>query len=345
MNVAIIGSFYGERFGQLISEALVNLGHETTNISAEVNFTNSRLLGDRLYSFNKTLYQEVFSKIPKIRRKKSKDIYAQIKGKSIDLVLALHDYLNEEEVSEIRRITKAPVAMWFPDAMSNFRKSTFFNSGYDAMFFSDKYIVHKFVSEFSLPTYYLPQCFSLSKHKRIDLTEEDLDIYECDITNAGNLYPSRAALYQHFTDYNFKLWGGPPAIWMNTEKLRHIIMGKIVFMEEKSKAFSAAKIVLNNLHPAVVDGVNKRTFEIPACGGFQISSLRDATNELFEVGKEIVCYKNLEDLKEKIDYYLNPKNESERKEIIDAGYNKAINHHTYEHRMKEMLELIFTNNL
>ena len=340
MKIAIIGKFYTEGFGLHIEEALIDMGHTSLRIDPEVQFMQYDIFGKRIKNINKTLYQQVFFKIPSVRNKKSKEIYNSLKGKNIDLTIVLHDFLTNEEVKEIKKITKSPVILWFPDALSNFQKSMFFTSGYDYLFFSDKYIVQKLKSEFNLNTKYLPQCFSTFKHKRIELSEEDKDSYTCDITNAGNLYPSRAALYTHLNNYNFKMWGYPPAIWLKVPELEKIVMNKAVFNEDKSKAFSAAKIVLNNLHPAVIDGVNKRTFEIPACGGFQITSFREATNELFEVGKEIVCYNSLNDLKEKIDYYLNPVNDSERNSIVEAGHQRAIKHHTYQHRLNQILEII-----
>lgn len=340
MNIAIIGKFYSEGFGLHIEEALQDMGHTSQRIDPEVQFMQYNFLGQRVKNINKTLYQQVFFKIPSVRNRKSKEIYNSLKAKNIDLTIVLHDFLTHDEVIEIKKITKSPVLLWFPDAISNFQKSMFFTAGYDHLFFSDKYIVSKLSSEFNLNTHYLPQCFSTFKHKKVDLSDSDLDTYQCDITNAGNLYPSRAALYKHLTKYHFKMWGYPPAIWLKVPELEKIVMNKAVFNEDKSKAFLAAKIVLNNLHPAVIDGVNKRTFEIPACGGFQISSYREATNELFEVGKEIICYQNLNDLKEKIEYYLNPNNEEERLVIAQAGYKRALKEHTYQHRLQQMLNTI-----
>lgn len=340
MNIAIIGKFYTEGFGLHIEEALQDMGHSSLRIDPEVQFMQYDFLGQRVKNINKTLYQQVFFKIPSVRNKKSKEIYNTLKGSKIDLTLVLHDFLTSGEIKEIKRITKSPVVLWFPDAISNFQKSMFFTAGYDHLFFSDKYIVNKLKSEFNLNTHYLPQCFSSFKHKKVDLSDDDLATYQCDITNAGNLYPSRAALYKHLTKYDFKMWGYPPAIWLKVNELEKIVMNKAVFNEEKSKAFIAAKIVLNNLHPAVIDGVNKRTFEIPACGGFQISSYREATHELFKVGKEIVCYQNLDDLIEKIEYYLNPTNEQERLAISVAGYERTLKEHSYQHRLTQMLETI-----
>ncbi len=340
MNIAIIGKFYTEGFGLHIEEAFQDMGHSTLRIDPEVQFMQYDFLGQRIKNINKTLYQQVFFKIPSIRNKKSKEIYSLVRGENIDLTIVLHDFLTNEEVKEIKNITQSPVMMWFPDALSNFQKSMFFTAGYDFLFFSDKYIVDKLKNEFDLNTHYLPQCFSTIHHKKVQLSAADKIKYKCEITNAGNLYPSRAALYKHLTKYHFKMWGFPPAIWLKVPELDNIIMNKSVFNEEKSKAFSAAKIVLNNLHPAVIDGVNKRTFEIPACGGFQITSHRDAVIELFEPGKEIITYHNLKDLIDKIEYYLNPENENERLQIAEAGYQRAMKEHSYQHRINKILELI-----
>jgi spore maturation protein CgeB len=214
----------------------------------------------------------------------------------------------------------------------------FFIAGYDYLFFKDKYVVNKLKNEYNLNAFYLPQCCNPSKHKIVTITEKDKALYGCEITNAGNLYPSRAALYRQLTKYSFKMWGAPPAVWLNVPELSSIIMGKSVHNEEKSKAFQSAKIVLNNMHLAEIEGVHKRTFEIPACGGFQIITHNDAVSELFEIGKEIVTYKNLDDLKTKINYYLDPENEKERKAIIKAGYERAVKDHTYKNRLETIIK-------
>lgn len=343
MTIAVIGKFYTEGFGLHIDEALQDMGHETVLIDPEVDFDQLKFLGNRIKNINKTLYQEIFGKLPAIRNVKSKKIYKSLKRKNVDLTIVLHDFLTNYEVKEVKAITKSPVVLWFPDAISNFQKAMFFVAGYDTLFFSDKYIVSKLKNEFDLNTYYLPQCFNINRHKKVELSEQDKLFYSCDITNAGNFYPSRAALYKHLVEYNVKMWGYPLAIWLKVPELESMTMNKVVYNEEKSKAFSAAKIVLNNLHPAVIDGVNKRTFEIPACGGFQIISYRKAVEDLFQLDSEIVCYKDLSDLKEKINYYLDSNNEKERLEIVRKSQLRAIKEHTYQHRLQELINQAFKN--
>jgi len=60
--------------------------------------------------------------------------------------------------------------------------------------------------------------------------------------------------------------------------------------------------------------------------------------ELFEENKDLVIFDSWKDLKEKIDYYL--KNEEEREKIALSGYQKAINYHKYEDRVKFILEKV-----
>lgn len=340
MNIAIIGKFYKESAANHIEETLQEMGHTTIRVEAEVNFMQYKLLGFRGRNIAKTFYNQFLSKIPKIRNIKANAIYKIYKKNNIDFTIVLHDFLSKQEVTTIKQITPSPIALWFPDAISNFQKGMFFVAGYDYLFFVDKYIVEKLKSEFKLNTFYLPQCCNPKAHKKFSLNTAEVNQYKCEITNAGNFYPSRMALYQHLTQYDFKMWGPKPSFWLTVPEVTKMITGKIVFNDEKSKAFSAAKIVLNNLHPAVINGVNKRMFEIPACGGFQITSHREAINELFEVGKEIVTYSDFNDLKTKIDYYLDPNNETERQQIIEAGYQRTIKEHTYKNRLKTMFSII-----
>lgn len=343
MTVAIVGKFYTEGFGLHIEEALLKLDHDVIRVDPEVNLPGGKLLTEKMRSVSKTLYQQVFHKIEKIRKLKSKEIYNLVSQRKVDLTIVLHDFLTREEVKEIKRITKSPVVLWFPDHISNIQKAMFFVADYDFLFFKDHYMVDRFRKEYGLNTRYLSQCCNPNKHNLVQMTESERKFYQCDITNAGNLYPSRAALYKRLTKYNIKLWGSPPAIWLNVPELNQILMNDAVYNEKKCKAFSAAKIVLNNMHPAEINGVNKRTFEVAACGGFQITNYTEALEEFYVIDKEVVVYNNYDELIEKIEFYLDDKNASARQEIINAGYQRSISDHTYEKRMNQMLKIVFGN--
>ena len=82
--------------------------------------------------------------------------------------------------------------------------------------------------------------------------------------------------------------------------------------------------------------IKGRNFEIPACGGFQLSGVAEGIEEFFEVGKEIVCYRTFDELVEKITYYLS--HDDERCAIAQAGYQRVIREHTY----KDRFDALFT---
>lgn len=83
-----------------------------------------------------------------------------------------------------------------------------------------------------------------------------------------------------------------------------------------------------------------RLYEVPGRGGFSIFPDIKGVEENYEPNKEIVLYKHgdLQDLKEKIDYYLS--HHDERESIRVAGFERTKRDHTYVNRWKTILETI-----
>lgn len=84
--------------------------------------------------------------------------------------------------------------------------------------------------------------------------------------------------------------------------------------------------------------IKGRTFEIPGCGSFLLSSDADNLGDYYEDGKEIVIYKDIEDLIKKIYYYL--KHDKEREAIAQAGYERTLHEHTYEKRFNNIFKIL-----
>lgn len=109
--------------------------------------------------------------------------------------------------------------------------------------------------------------------------------------------------------------------------------------EEMVGIFNRSKVVLN-VHSWLEKfdyGVNPRLFEANGCGAFQICDWKQEIPNLYEEDKEIILYRTVAELKEKLAYYL-PR-EKERADIADNALKRSLECHTYEHRMKEMLEV------
>ncbi|MDD3051281.1 MAG: glycosyltransferase, partial [Candidatus Cloacimonetes bacterium] len=195
--------------------------------------------------------------------------------------------------------------------------------------------------------YYLPMAASKNVHKPLHL-DDGLNKYAADISFMGEGYPNRHNLFMQLLDYDFKLWGTG---WENNQAFSGILQknGERVSIDETVKIYNATKININlhssmnpDLFEAVSDFINPRTFEIMACGAFQLVDRRDALLEFFIEDEEIVTFSSIQELREKINYYL--KNEEERKRIAQNAQRKVLGMHTYQHRLTEIINLTLDRN-
>lgn len=105
--------------------------------------------------------------------------------------------------------------------------------------------------------------------------------------------------------------------------------------EDAAKKFSLSKIVFNI---SIKDDVNMRVFEALSTGSFLLTNWLPTLGDLFEDGKHLVTYKTLDEMVEKAQYYL--EHEEEREKISEAGYQEFISKHTYNHRVRRILDKI-----
>ena len=103
-----------------------------------------------------------------------------------------------------------------------------------------------------------------------------------------------------------------------------------------AQAYRGAKVVLNVHHAQMREGPNMRTFEIPAAGAFQLTDYKTRMDELFEVGGELAVYQDANDVVEAIMRYLH--DEPTRRAITEAGKRRVERDHTYEVRMRQLVE-------
>lgn len=86
-----------------------------------------------------------------------------------------------------------------------------------------------------------------------------------------------------------------------------------------------------------IEQIKGRNFEIPGCGGFQLSQYAAGLEDYYHIGKEIAVFGNIDELKLQIKYYL--ENDAERMRICEAGYLRS-KEYTYEKRFKNIFEKI-----
>lgn len=114
--------------------------------------------------------------------------------------------------------------------------------------------------------------------------------------------------------------------------------GGVKTLTEMPKVFHASKINLNITMRPIETGLSLRVWDILGCGGFLLTNYQAEIPEYFEIGKDIETYESMDELEQKVQYYLT--HEEERVEIAIRGYEKVAAHHTYELRIAEMIRIL-----
>jgi len=192
--------------------------------------------------------------------------------------------------------------------------------------------------------YYLPLAADPEIHRPLELSAPEQEEFGSDVSHVGAGYYNRRQAFAALLDYDFKLWGND---WENCGPLLHVLQrgGQRLSTDDSVKVFNASRINLNlhssTYHEAVSpfgDYVNPRMFEIAACGAFQLVDERRYLPECFCPGEEMATFRDVRELREKLDYYL--ANPHERIQMAQAARARVLREHTYRHRMMELLGVI-----
>jgi len=153
-----------------------------------------------------------------------------------------------------------------------------------------------------------------------------------DVVFIGTLSKDRQAILSKLTQFNLAVFGYLPSGLNLNPKLKPFYQGE-AWGKDMVKIYNRAKIGLNLVPQHMPVGGNLRTFEIPGCAALQIANR--CPKNWFKPNQEIVLFNSVDDLKQKINYYLNHTNQ--RNKIAEAGYKTTHQLHTYKHRFKQIL--------
>jgi spore maturation protein CgeB len=81
-----------------------------------------------------------------------------------------------------------------------------------------------------------------------------------------------------------------------------------------------------------------RDFDAPMSGSLYITHNNPDLARVYEVGKEIVTYKTIDECVEKVNFYLNQPEQANR--IAEAGYKRAMKDHTWKCRFEKLFQAV-----
>jgi spore maturation protein CgeB len=196
--------------------------------------------------------------------------------------------------------------------------------------------------------HYLPTACDPSVHVPLNLSAEERERWGSPISFVGAGYYNRRQTFAGLAHLPCKLWGTE---WPTCKPFDKMVQeaGRRLTPEEYIRIFNATEINLNLHSSNERDGVdpsgdflNPRTFELAACGAFQLVDERELLPECFKAGEEVITFSSIADLKDKIEYYRDRPEERER--IAKRARERVLSEHTYQKRLEQMLTLIYATS-
>lgn len=247
------------------------------------------------------------------------------------------EMLLEETIAELNK--KAAVILWLIDGIDNVNivKSVL-----------DK-IQHVFVFEPAdlnkiHGSKYLPQCADSVLYEKMETKIK----YDVGFVGAGHEKRldmlNEIAFFCREKGYTLGVFGQYKTFFKKPalERKKYIHLEKSIEVNGKltpyevNEIFNSTRINLNIHHEQSELGLNPRVFEIMASENFQLVDNQSELYSYFEEGISMATYKNMDDLKMKIQYFL--ENKKEREIIARNGHELVMRNHLYRNRMRTVLE-------
>jgi spore maturation protein CgeB len=106
----------------------------------------------------------------------------------------------------------------------------------------------------------------------------------------------------------------------------------------EAQYYRGCKIAINCSHFNVARYNSDRLLRILGSGTFCLSYKHPEMEEDYENYKHLVYFETIEDLINKIDYYL--EHEEERKQIAENGRQLVLNRNTFKHQVENIIKLV-----
>ena len=110
--------------------------------------------------------------------------------------------------------------------------------------------------------------------------------------------------------------------------------GSVDYYTEMPKVFRCSDININTTLRSIRSGIPLRVLDVIASGGFVLTNAQPEMDIFFKDGESIATFQSLDEMNEKIDYYLS--HDEERRKIITNGYEVIKNKFDYKVRLSEI---------
>jgi spore maturation protein CgeB len=256
----------------------------------------------------------------------NKAVQEKIKRGAYDILLVV----GGKTISvETLNMFKGRKLFWFLDGLPRYPYIHPKLSCFDDIFVFEPTDVEYVREEFDLTARFLSVAFNPKK-----FFKKSNSVPQYDFSFVGSYYPKRDEYLSSISDIsdNFCIYGD--FFRSKTKTLRKRNTKVNAAPAEVNELFNASKININIHHAQSRKGLSPRTFEILGAGGFEIVERQEIGLVFFEGDKHLVFYDSIDEFRDKCNYYL--KHDNERTKIAEAGYQIALQNHTWKNRIGEM---------
>lgn len=271
--------------------------------------------------------------VPWIRREQSVEwmwiaVLAQVRAYRPDVVqIQMPDFMPPEIVRAVRdevRLVIGQLAAPLPSWPLQ---------GFDLMISSLPNLVEAFRGQ-GLAAEWIPLAFEPSLLQRIPAADRDVPV-----SFVGSVSPHHASrltfLREVATRLHLQIWTadrtGPEAAGIPAT-FHPAVWGRQMY-----EVLGRSLITINN-HIDVAGNFanNLRLYEATGMGALLVTDAKQNLSQLFEVGREVVAYRDARECAELIAYYLD--RPSEAADIVRAGQRRTLRDHTWLDRMARLAE-------
>lgn len=259
-----------------------------------------------------------------------------------DLLLVVRGHWLEPQL--LADLKQKPGCLAFFYHSEDFRDPTYYSAEfleaiplYDAIFTVIRANVPEYLALGAPRAAYLPFGYDPEVHRPVRLPETERARWAAEVAFLGKWSRARQALLETLAEtapvtVRGFLWERVPRDSPLTSYLRGPAP-----LEAVAAVLSSAKVVLNPLNDQGRMEHVMRTFEIPACGAFQLARRTAEHLDFFVEDREIVCFDSAEELKDKVAFYL--RHQAARERIARAGHERLRRDaHSYLDRVRTLLQ-------
>jgi spore maturation protein CgeB len=271
-----------------------------------------------------------------------------------DLVLVLNGLhvFPDDHLAQVDRIREMGIrtAIWFADDPYVTKQTVAIAPHYDVVVTHERSTVELYRSLGCAEVHHLAFAADVERFRPVTPPAA----CRCDVCFIGQAFWNRVetfdAIAEELADLKVFIAGGLWERLKNYKLLKKAIRPGWLPVDESVLHYNGAKIVIN-LHRTAAPGsdnanasglpglsVNPRTFEIAACGAFQLTDRREDLESYYRPGLEVETFGSPAELAAKIRHYL--RHEEERRRIAVRGLARTLREHTYTVRVGSLLRLL-----